>query len=68
MWLSIYDRVTKLTPELIAEAPKAGSGSKRGKEKKRRLLAYLQEHPEELRPILRRPNVPRNGDTPAARA
>jgi hypothetical protein len=68
MWLCIYDRVTKLTPELIAEAPKASSGSKRGKEKRRRLLAYLQEHPEELRPILRRPNVPRNGDTPAARA
>ncbi len=55
MWLSIYDRVAARIPEWMAEDSQS-AGSKRGKEKKRRLLAYLQDHPEELRPVLRRSN------------
>jgi hypothetical protein len=51
-WLSIYRRVADLHPELIPDGGRAESGaSERGKEKKRHLLAYLREHPEELRPI-----------------
>jgi hypothetical protein len=56
MWLSIYDRVAEQLPELMTGDAKRGAGSKRGKEKRRRLLAYLQNHPEELRPVMRRTN------------
>lgn len=45
-WLSIYDRVTP--KHQIANAV-------RGKGKKHRLLAYLRDHPEELRPHSRKP-------------
>ncbi len=51
-WLSIYDRVSQNVPELFADS--ANSGANRGKEKRRRLFAYLQEHAEELRPTVRR--------------
>jgi hypothetical protein len=56
MWLSIYSRVARLAPELTGRDADNGPESKRGVEKRRRLLAYLQEHPEELRPVLRRLN------------
>jgi hypothetical protein len=56
MWLSIYDRVAASIPEWTAEDPPSSANSKRGKEKRRRLLAYLRNHPEELRPVLRRSN------------
>lgn len=49
-WRSIYNRVISGLPELFLEDTQA----KRGKEKRRRLLAYLRDHPEELRPISRR--------------
>jgi hypothetical protein len=54
MWLSIYDRVAEHAPELMAGDAISGADGKRGKEKRRRLLAYLQNHSEELRPVLRR--------------
>jgi hypothetical protein len=55
MWLSIYRRVADCMPELIPGSFGAQSGaSERGKEKKRHLLAYLREHPEELRPVSRK--------------
>jgi hypothetical protein len=54
MWLSIYDRVAQHAPELIVANVAVGAENKRGKEKKRHLLAYLQVHPEELRPVVRR--------------
>lgn len=56
MWLSIYNRVEQCAPELLVDDAKSGAGSKRGKEKRRRLLSYLHDHPEELRPVLRRQN------------
>jgi DNA-binding CsgD family transcriptional regulator len=49
-WRSIYERVTAGNSELIADQLPAESTSERGKEKKQRLLAYLREHPEEVRP------------------
>jgi hypothetical protein len=54
MWVSIYRRVEDCLPELIpdtlgSEIPASG----RGREKLRHLLAYLREHPEELRPVSR---------------
>ena len=56
MWVSIYHRVEDCLPELVpdplqSELPASG----RGREKRRSLLAYLREHPEELRPISRTP-------------
>jgi hypothetical protein len=49
-WRSIYDRVTPLSPGVIPDKVPEELSSERGKEKKQRLLAYLREHPEELRP------------------
>jgi hypothetical protein len=51
-WVSIYRRVEDHLPELIpdplrSDLPAIG----RGKEKRRSLLSYLREHPEELRPV-----------------
>jgi hypothetical protein len=56
MWLSIYDRVGQCAPEVLVDDANSSTDSKRGKEKRRRLLAYLQDRPEELRPVLRRSN------------
>jgi DNA-binding NarL/FixJ family response regulator len=49
-WSSIYERVAARNSGLIPDQLPAESTSERGKEKKQRLLAYLREHPEELRP------------------
>ena len=55
MWVSIYRRVEDCLPELIADPlPSDIPASGRGREKRRRLLAYLREHPEELRPVSRK--------------
>lgn len=56
-WLSIYERVAAATPELLgqyAAAEYENANAVRGKGKKNRLLAYLREHPEELRPLSRK--------------
>src|SRR5262249_41337836 len=50
-WRTIYDRVAACEPGLIPPDAHAGEGtSQRGTEKRRRLLAYLRQHCEELRP------------------
>ena len=55
MWVSIYRRVEDYRPELVASPlPSDMPASGRGREKRRRLLAYLREHPEELRPVSRK--------------
>jgi hypothetical protein len=51
-WQSIYTRVGLRLPELLPVDGYNGCG--RGIEKKRRLLAYVRSHPEELRPLLTR--------------
>jgi len=54
MWLSVYRRVADTQPEIIPASGRPETGtSERGKEKRRHLLAYLREHPEELRPFSR---------------
>lgn len=54
MWRSIYARVTEQLPELIPNLLADDvSAQDRGKEKKRPLIAYLRDHPEELRPYVR---------------
>ena len=51
-WVSIYCRVEDHLPSLVPESVQSDStAGVRGREKRRRLLAYLREHPEELRPV-----------------
>jgi hypothetical protein len=54
MWRSIYARVGVCLPELLPHSVTDVEASERGKEKKQRLLTYLRDHPEELRPVSRR--------------
>jgi hypothetical protein len=50
-WLAVYAKVSLRAPELLPDDGCNGSsGTGRGTEKRRRLLAYLQTRPEELRP------------------
>lgn len=56
-WLSIYDRVSERAPGVLGQAATTNYGNAnavRGKGKKNRVLAYLREHPEELRPLSRK--------------
>ena len=48
-WLKIYERVAQMLPNLLPTTP----GGKRGTEKRRLLLRYLQDHLEEIRPTMR---------------
>ncbi len=58
-WIAAYERVAECAPEVIAPGNLAEKTSgNRGKEKRRRLLSYLREHPEELRPYARRNGLP----------
>ena len=55
MWVSIYRRLEDSLPALIPDSFQSDTApGGRGREKRRRLLAYLREHPEELRPVSRR--------------
>jgi DNA-binding NarL/FixJ family response regulator len=49
-WRSVYDRVDRSSIGIFPKASDNGD-AERGKGKKHRLLAYIREHPEELRPV-----------------
>jgi hypothetical protein len=55
-WSSVYDRAADHLPDSIfsIETEAERRDSDRGKQKKQRLLAFLREHPEELRPYARK--------------
>lgn len=54
-WLGIYERVSAREPQILGEPLHSSIAvPSRGKGKKHRLLAYLREHPEELRPVSRK--------------
>jgi hypothetical protein len=55
-WSSVYDRAADHLPDYIitVETEEERHNGDRGKQKKQRLLAYLREHPEELRPFTRK--------------
>jgi hypothetical protein len=54
-WRSIYNRSASRLPEMFLDhSPADVEISKRGSEKRRHLLAFLREHPEELRPVSRK--------------
>lgn len=52
-WIAAYDRVSAQMPDLLPETSLENTHleRKRGHEKRRHLLLYLSQHPEELRPI-----------------
>jgi DNA-binding CsgD family transcriptional regulator len=51
-WQAIYERVEAVDGELLPRAMAEGScAHSRGAERRRRLLTYLRQHPEELRPF-----------------
>lgn len=61
-WRSIYERVAGCDPSLLPDVSADGeNGTARGRAKKHRLLAYLRDHPEELRP-----HSPRRSPAPRA--
>lgn len=49
-WVAVYEQVSAAAPGWL-EKPGTASGSSRGAEKRRRLLHYLRQHPEELHPV-----------------
>ncbi len=54
-WRTIYERVEASLPGLVPFNLAAGdSMPQRAKEKKRQLMVYLRDHPEELRPVSRK--------------
>jgi hypothetical protein len=55
VWREIYDRSSPIFPEWSsAQLGCKGPAEHRGKQKRHRLLAYLRDHPEEMRLIRRR--------------
>jgi DNA-binding CsgD family transcriptional regulator len=54
-WLSIYRRASTCLPRVISNGtPSDFDSAQRGKERKRQILSYVREHPEELRPFSRK--------------
>ena len=52
-WISIYQRMEDSVPALVSDTRADMPAASRGREKRRGLLSYLREHPEELRPVLK---------------
>jgi DNA-binding CsgD family transcriptional regulator len=48
-WMSVFDRVDRFKPDILSEAGIPGGG--RGPQKRHRVVAYVRDHPEELRPF-----------------
>jgi hypothetical protein len=51
-WASVFNRVAIAKPDLLPGPDDNFDGQARGRQKRHRLLAYVREHPEELRPFL----------------
>ena len=47
-WITIFDRVEEFKPEILNNA--GTEGDVRGPQKRHRVVAYIRNHPEELRP------------------
>jgi hypothetical protein len=59
-WASVFNRVAVAKPDLLPGLDDNLDRQTRGRQKKHRLLAYVREHPEELRPYLH-PQAPQRG-------
>ncbi len=52
-WAAVYDRAAAVAPALFSDSPvEERPEARRGQEKRRPLLRYLRQHPEELRPAM----------------
>lgn len=49
-WRSIYDHVIQVMPDLVDRGQAAGGEGGRGQEKRRRIVAYVRDNAQELRP------------------
>jgi DNA-binding CsgD family transcriptional regulator len=49
-WRSIYDHVIQVMPDLVDRGQMMGGGGARGQEKRRRIVAYVRDNAQELRP------------------
>jgi hypothetical protein len=49
-WASVFNRVAIAKPDLLPGLDENPDHQARGRQKRHRLLAYVREHPEELRP------------------
>lgn len=49
LWRGIYDRIESVAPDFFGEAA-ADDDGKRGPEKRRQVMGYMRQRPEELRP------------------
>lgn len=60
-WAAVFHHVARIKPDLLAGIGDNPDRSTRGPQKRHRLLEYLREHPEELRPWMnaggRRPDT-----------
>jgi hypothetical protein len=53
LWRGVYERIVDVVPDFFGDAGPADDG-KRGPEKRRQVLAYVRQRPEELRPWVTR--------------
>ncbi len=49
-WRSIYDHVIQVMPDLVERGQSGGAEGARGQEKRRRIVAYVRDNAQELRP------------------
>lgn len=50
LWRGVYDRIQDAVPDFFGDAGPADDEGRRGPEKRRQVLAYVRQRPEELRP------------------
>jgi hypothetical protein len=50
-WIALFDRVADAQPGLLPEMNGQNNDHRRGPQKRHHVLAYVREHPEELRPF-----------------
>jgi hypothetical protein len=51
-WASAFERISLTKPDLIPTSDRSANCQTRGRQKRHLLLAYVRQHPEELRPYL----------------
>lgn len=60
-WISLFDRIADTRPDLLPEVSDERPDRRRGPQKRHHVLAYVREHPEELRPFELHPGVRAEG-------
>lgn len=50
-WLSLFQRVSEVRPDLLPDSESANVNEFRGPQKRHHILAYVRSHPQEIRPF-----------------